>query len=198
MTECIPEDEAKEVAKLYRAEASGLFNQALVLAQGDRRAAEDLVQEAFVAAVKEWCIVGPRGDEDRRRWLFRVLRNKTIDRWRADRRTLLDPELLDAALSTQMTDDDETATQALSSVVIDQVWKEMKIMPPARYRVAYLAWRCGWTDREIADAFGIAETTVRVHRRNAAHQLRSLTVPLTDDPNFDHIQRGRGNDERGR
>lgn len=180
MTERIPEDGAKEVAKLYRAEASGLFYRAFVLTQGDRRAAEDLVQEVFEASVKSWSSVGPLRDEDRRRWLFVVLRRRAIDRWRADGRTLLDPGLLNAALATQMTDDDETAIQALSSVAMDQVWKEMKIMPSARYGVAYLAWRCGWTDRAIADTFGIAQSTVRVHRRDAAHQLRSLIVPWMD------------------
>jgi RNA polymerase sigma-70 factor (ECF subfamily) len=197
VTERIREDWANEVAKLYRAEASGLFNRAIVLTQGDRQAAEDLVQEAFEAAVKKWRSIGVREDEDRRRWLFVVLQNKTIDRWRADHRTQLDPELLDATLSMQTTDDDETAVQALNSVVIDQIWKEMKIMPPARYRVAYLAWRCGWTDRRIAKAFGIAKSTVRVHRRNAAHQLRSLIVPLMD-PNADDVHREGGNDEGGR
>lgn len=64
-------------------------------------------------------------------------------------------------------------------------------MPPARYRVAYLAWRCEYTDREIADTFGIAQSTVRVHRRNADYQLRSLIVPLMD-PKADDVKRGRG------
>jgi len=172
--ERISEDKAKEVAKLYRAEASGLLHRALVLAQGDRRAAENLVQEAFEASVKQWCTVGPLPDQDRRRWLFKVLKRRAISHWRINRRILLDPELLDAALSTQMTDGDETAIQALDPVVIDQAWEEMKIMPPARYRVVYLAWQCGWTDREIADFFEIEESTVRVHRYNAVHQLRSL------------------------
>jgi RNA polymerase sigma factor (sigma-70 family) len=192
VTERIPPDRAREVAKLYRAEASGLFNRALVLTQADQRAAEDLVQVVFEASIQSWSSVGPLSDEDRRRWLFVVLQRRAIDRWRADRRTLLEPAFLNAALATRITDDDETAIHALSSVTMDQVWKEMKIMPPARYRVAYLAWRCGWTDREIADTFRIAQSTVRAHRRSAAYQLRSLIIPLMD-PKADDVQHeGRG------
>lgn len=180
MTERIPEDGAEEVAELYRAEAKGLGWHALVLTQGDRQAAEDLVQEAFEVSVKKWCSVSTLTDEERRRWLFTVLQRRAIDRWRIDRRMVLDPRILDTALSTQMTDD-ETAIQALNSVAIDRVWKEFKIMPPARYRVAYLAWQCRWTDRAIANALGITENTVRVHRHNAAHQLRSLIEGGNDE-----------------
>jgi RNA polymerase sigma factor (sigma-70 family) len=197
VTERISQDRAEEVAELYRAEASGLFNRALVLTQADRRAAEDLVQQVFEASIKSWSSVGPRRDEDRRRWLFVVLRRRAIDRWRKDGRTLLEPDLLDAALETRITDDDETSILALSSVAIDQVWKAMKIMPPARYRVAYLAWQCGWTDPAIARFFGIAQSTVRAHRRDAAHQLRSLIVPLIDLDADDGQCKG-GDDEGGR
>jgi DNA-binding NarL/FixJ family response regulator len=55
------------------------------------------------------------------------------------------------------------------------------MMSPAQYRVAYLAWHCGWTDREIANALGIKESTVRVHRHNAIHQLRSLIEGGNDE-----------------
>lgn len=185
---------AKEVEDLFRAEAPALFKRARVLTRGDRDAAEDLVQEVFeAAAIENWGTVGPLGAEDRRRWLFRVLMHKAVDRWRKEKRMLLDPFILNSELTSQTTDGDP-ATMVLDSIAVEQIWKEMKIMPPAQYRVAYLDWACGWTTREISGALGIAESTVRVHRRNAVQTLRRLLVSLIDDdadePN-DH-QQGRG------
>lgn len=182
MTGCEPitDRTAKEVADLFRAEAPALFRRARVLTRGDRDAAEDLVQEVFAAAaIENWDTVGALGDEDRRRWLFTVLMHKAVDRWRTEKRMLLDPFVLDSELTSQTMDGDP-ATLTLGSITIEQIWKEMKIMPPAQYRVAYLGWACGWTTREISGALGIAESTVRVHRRNAVQALRSLVVPLLD------------------
>lgn len=178
--ESIPDRAVKDVEALFRAEAPALFRRARVLTRGDRHAAEDLVQEVFeAAAIKNWDTVGTLGDEDRRRWLSTVLLHKAVDRWRTEKRTLLDPCILDSELTSQTMDGDP-ATLALRSITVEQIWKEMKIMPPAQYRVAYLDWACGWTTREISGALGIAESTVRVHRRNAVQTLRSLVVSLID------------------
>ncbi|MGH3875332.1 MAG: LuxR C-terminal-related transcriptional regulator [Pseudonocardiaceae bacterium] len=105
---------------------------------------------------------------------------------------LLDPFVLDSELASQTVDGDP-ATLALGSITVEQIWKEMKIMPPAQYRVAYLDWACGWRTSEIASALGIAESTVRVHRRNAVQALRGLVVPLiaydVDEADDDRIER---------
>lgn len=193
--EPITDRTAKEVEDLFRAEAPALFRRARVLTRGNRDAAEDLVQEVFeAAAIENWDEVGFLGNEDRRRWLFTVLKRKAVDRWRTDKWMLLDPFVLDSELTSQKMDGDP-ATLALSSITVERIWEEMKIMPPAQYRVAYLDWACGWTTREISDALGIAESTVRVHRRNAVQALRSLVVPLIDcdaaETNDDKPGRGR-------
>lgn len=193
--EPITDRTAREVEDLFRAEAPALFRQAQVLTRGDRDAAEDLVQDVFAAAaIENWDTVGPLGNEDRRRWLFKVLVHKAVDRWRTEKRMLLDPFVLDSELTSQAMDGDP-ANLALDSITVEQIWKEMKIMPPAQYRVTYLDWACGWTTREISGALGIAESTVRVHRRNAVQALRSLVLPLidydTDEANDDKYGRGR-------
>ncbi|MGH3887655.1 MAG: RNA polymerase sigma factor [Pseudonocardiaceae bacterium] len=192
--EPITDRAAKEVEDLFRAEAPALFRRARVLTRGDRDAAEDLVQEVFEATVLgNWDTVCPLGDEDRRRWLFRVLMHKAVDRWRTEKRMVLDPFILDSELASQTMDGDP-ATLVLGSITVEQIWKEMKSMPPAQYRVAYLDWACGWTTREISGALGIAESTVRVHRHNAVQALRRLVVSLIDydaDEADDH-EHGRG------
>lgn len=184
----------REVEDLYRTEAPALFRRARVLTRGNRHAAEDLVQEVFATSViKDWDAVRVLGDEDRRRWLFKVLLHKSVDRWRNEKQTLLVPCVLDGELTSQIIYGDPAAL-ALSSVSVEQIWKEMKIMPPAQYRVAYLSWGCGWTTREISDALEIAESTVRVHRHKAAQALRGFVVSLIHDvaDEADDYEGGRG------
>ena len=163
-----------------------------------RSDAEDLVQEVFLAAAINWDTVNGLGDENRRRWLFGVLLHKAVDRWRTEQRTLLDPLILDRELTSQTIDGDP-ATLALSSICVEQIWKEMKIMPPAQYRVAYLSWACDWTTRKISDALGITESTVRVHRHNAVKALHSLVVsPIHDDVDEAGHRHGREGGRCGR
>lgn len=172
----IPEETSSAVEKLYLAEYSRLFHHALVLTQGDRSGAEDLVQKVFEAAAAGWSGV-PGDAEGRRRWLFGVLRHKAVDLWREESRVLLEP--IDEDREAPSADEDP-GTLVADSTSDEQLWKELKVMPHAQYRVVYLSWRCGWSTAEIAEALGIKASTVRVHKRNAVTQLRKLKLQNLD------------------
>ena len=183
----------KEVDDLYRAEAPRLFRRAQFLAKGNRSAAEGLVQDVFEAVVvKYWDTISVLGNEDRRRWLFKVLTNKFIDKCRKEKKILLvsDSELISQAI------DDDPAALVLSSISAEQILKAIECMSHAQHRVACLEWGLGWTTREISDALGITESTVRVHRRNAVKALRSLVVPLIYDDADEADDRERGRERR--
>jgi RNA polymerase sigma-70 factor (ECF subfamily) len=76
-----PEDGAEEVARIFRREY-GRAVAVLVRAFGSIDIAEDAVQDAFVAAVKNWPSAGiplrPAG------WIITTARNRAIDRLRRD------------------------------------------------------------------------------------------------------------------
>jgi DNA-directed RNA polymerase specialized sigma24 family protein len=49
---------------------------------GDWAEADDLVQEAFTAALTAWSTVGSYPRSQQLAWLNRVMINKKVDRWR--------------------------------------------------------------------------------------------------------------------
>lgn len=111
-----------------------------MLTQGERGRAEDLVQKVFEAATDKWeDQLGPGSEEYRRKWLFRVLKKKAIDEWRAPRPTVVEPEQIDRELGARPSSLD-TCDIVLEDLERERLWKVLKIMPPARYRIAYLSW----------------------------------------------------------
>lgn len=80
----IPPEVWDEVGGLYRAEAARLLGYACTVPGVSRSDADDLVQMTFQDAAIAWeRQLSLLDHEARRRWLFRVLRNKAIDQWRA-------------------------------------------------------------------------------------------------------------------
>jgi RNA polymerase sigma-70 factor, ECF subfamily len=161
----IPLQLAAEVAQLYVDESAAVFRYALYLTHGDQEEAENLVQETFQEAARKWAKLRMLSREAQRAWLFTVVKNKAIDRWRVARRHHLVsdvPEHGSAPSAEQV---------ALSRLALDRCWEVISKMSPMQQRVAYLFWHEGWTTREIAEELGITPDTVRVHRKNARDEL---------------------------
>ncbi|MFJ6123956.1 RNA polymerase sigma factor [Streptomyces griseoviridis] len=59
----------------------------------------------------------------------------------------------------------------MSNLLLQKCWKVIGSMPTAQRRVALLRWQGEWTNREIGDHLSIAQSTVRVHLRNARNTL---------------------------
>ncbi|WP_169735390.1 RNA polymerase sigma factor [Actinokineospora inagensis] len=159
------------MAELFQHTAEGLHLHALRLNQGDPASAEDLVQEVFQAAALAWATLRCLDSDRRRAWLFRVLQNKSIDRWRS---SACDAPLADMVVSTAAED---TYHRAIHSILLERCWKLLRSMPTARFRVAYLTWHEDMTTGEIAEHLGIAPTTVRVHRKHARDEIIETIGP---------------------
>jgi len=164
--------DAAEVEVLVIRAADDLYRRALRNMQGDRPAAEDLVQEVFHAAVRSWGKIRQLPPDQQRAWLFAVLRNKFADHNRACQR--LEP-VGDLPGPDRAADDVDRA--ALSRIVVERCWKVIKKMPPVRHRVAVLHWGENWTPKEIAAALGMAQSTVRGHLKRARDQLAAEVGP---------------------
>lgn len=176
----ISAEAAEAVERLFRAEAAGLFRYACTLPAVSRSDAEDLVQVSFEAAALEWeaCLCG-LDEESRRRWLYRVLRNKAIDQWRGFVSRWLSLESIDAVPVVPQ----ETHHDALCSIVLARCWARIAMMPATRQQVAFLKWGEDWSSASIADLLGITQSTVRVHLKLARDELAAEIgpeVPFTD------------------
>ncbi|SMD22822.1 RNA polymerase sigma factor [Kibdelosporangium aridum] len=171
----ISEWDAREVGDFYRQEAKALFRYGYRLMQGNRAAAEDIVQETFQEAAKRWTMLRALEDSRRRAWLFTVARNKVADRWRIDLREAPVLDVLSPA--DKMCDGVDVHQRVIDSIVLDKCWKAIKQMPSRQHQVAWLRWHDGCDTAQIGKLLGINSSTVRVHLRNARTALKSAVGP---------------------
>jgi RNA polymerase sigma-70 factor, ECF subfamily len=176
----IPAETAEAMAALFRAEARGLFGYASTLPNVTKPDAEDLVQVTFQEAALAWERLGSLDEETRRKWLYRVLRNKAIDQWRAHGSRQSSWEQIDTAVSPAL----GTYRAALSSIALQRCWDMIKLMPQARQRIAFLKWGEEWSSAEIARLMGISQSTVRGQLKLARDELAVAVgpqVPFAED-----------------
>jgi RNA polymerase sigma-70 factor (ECF subfamily) len=135
---------------------------------GDRGAAEEAAQEAFVRAWRH-------GDAyDRRRgsvvtWLLTIARNVSIDMARMRRADPVDPATL---LSLPLADEDAEARQMVAHDV-SQLVDELRRLPEQQKRALVLAAFYGRTGQEIADLEDAPLGTIKTRIRTAMLKLRA-------------------------
>jgi RNA polymerase sigma-70 factor (ECF subfamily) len=148
--------------------------------QGDRSQADDLVQDCFHAAACSWSRLSSLSLAGQRAWLFTVVRNKSVDRFRADRRLELVGQ--DDVDEPDLAEDVEEVV--LSRIALDRCWKLIKTMPPIQHRVAILRWEWDLSTGDIGQMLGIAQSTVRGHlkrARDALEQELRPEMPFADE-----------------
>jgi RNA polymerase sigma-70 factor (ECF subfamily) len=179
----VPEKHVHEIADLYCQTAADLHRFACRASQGDAVAADDLVQETFHDAASTWRSLRTLTLDRQRAWLFRVLKNKAITRWRRSGRTL---DI--ATVEGLVTDTHDTHNKVLNAIALNQCWEVLSAMSPRQFECAYLRWHEEWLTSEIATHLGISQSTVRVHLKNARDELTKSVGPevvFLDDPDTD-------------
>ncbi|TQE33589.1 sigma-70 family RNA polymerase sigma factor [Streptomyces ipomoeae] len=164
MTPRIPSEHWGEIADLYMRFRDDMVRFAARLLASERHTAHDLVQETFKAAALRWGTLRTYGECGQRAWLYQVLKNKIFDQWGA-RRSAAD------AIGHDLVADVDTPRTAVSNLLLQMCWKVIDSMPRAQRQVALLKWQGEWTNREIGEHLNIAQSTVRVHLRNARNTL---------------------------
>jgi RNA polymerase sigma-70 factor (ECF subfamily) len=125
--------------------------------------ADDIVQDAFCRLLR--ADVGHLGDEDRRRYVFRIAGNLMTDRWRrAERET----SWLDRLR--------HTPAQVAASTPDDSVSREFAELTPRDRALLWLAYVEEHNHQEIASALGLARGSVKVLLSRARARLRKLLV----------------------
>jgi RNA polymerase sigma-70 factor, ECF subfamily len=138
---------------------------------GERGAAEDTVQEAFLAV---WRRVdsfdAKRGSA--RSWLLTIVRNGAIDRRRGKLgRAMLDTALDDVAYHLA-SDGEETFNVVAASTDAERVRSAMGTLPSEQREAIELAYFGGLTHQEIAERTGTALGTVKGRMRLGLTKLR--------------------------
>jgi RNA polymerase sigma-70 factor (ECF subfamily) len=137
---------------------------------GDRQAAEDLLQDAFLAV---WRGAGgyssARGGV--RNWLLSILHNRGVDRLRTLAAMSRRQEALQQA-ELQRSDEPDAAALGIGRALAGSVRQELASLPAEQFDVLKLAYYGGFTHQEIAEMLGLPVGTVKSRMRLGLERLR--------------------------
>jgi RNA polymerase sigma-70 factor, ECF subfamily len=166
----VEDDEPQAFAALYDRHSRAAFSLAYRM-MGERQAAEDLAQEAFI---KVWRGAGSyRGGRGSvRTWILSIVHNRGIDLLRsmATRRRTQDKIEASAARSEPSEAFDETWRKTRR----DQVREALKALPPEQFKILELAYFSGYTHVEIAGLLNLPLGTVKGRLRLGLRKMRGL------------------------
>ncbi len=139
---------------------------------GDRGAAEDVVQESFLAVWRRAGTFEPtRGSG--RSWLLALVHHRAIDRLRRRRAQPLEHELEAAAelSDPRLPDVFDAAYQSLRR---DRIRAALEVLSSEQRQTIELAYFAGHTQQEIATETGVALGTVKSRTRLALTRLKQI------------------------
>jgi len=156
-------------AGLYDRHGRAAYSLAYRMA-GERQAAEDLVQDAFLDV---WWAAGSYRAErgSVRTWALSIVHNRGIDKLRsaASRRRVQDRVEATASISQPS----EAFSEAWRNSQRSQVRKALEDLPAEQLQVLELAYFSGYTHTEIADLLGLPLGTVKGRMRLGLKKIRA-------------------------
>jgi RNA polymerase sigma-70 factor, ECF subfamily len=138
---------------------------------GERGAAEDVVQEAFLNVWRQGATYDTRRGTVRT-WLLTIVHHRAIDQMRSARSKSSADTVIDDAMPLPAKED--TWTEVVRGLDHDRVREAMAALPPEQRQVVDLAYFGGYTQSEIAQRVGIPLGTVKGRTRLALDKLRDL------------------------
>jgi RNA polymerase sigma-70 factor (ECF subfamily) len=155
---------------------------------GDPSAAEDLVQDAILRALKGWSSFRPGSNA--RAWLVTILRNQFINGWRSRRRAPQQVDVENVPEAPDMNDPDPEG-RFFSELIDEEVLRALEALPDEFREVIILGDLEGLPYAEVAEALAIPIGTVKSRifraRRILQGQLRryaeetGLLRPTTEE-----------------
>jgi RNA polymerase sigma-70 factor (ECF subfamily) len=153
----------------YESEYDACVRLAYVLS-GSRWGAEDVAQEAFIAAHRRWSVIGAYDNPGA--WVRRVIANTSVSHYR--RRLAEGRALVKMATRRfhELPDLDQSS---------EEVWSAVRRLPHRQAQVVALTYLDELSLREIADLLDIAVPTVGTHLARARETLaRTLAAREVD------------------
>jgi RNA polymerase sigma-70 factor (ECF subfamily) len=160
--------DAGAFAVLYDRHARAAYSLAYRM-MGERQAAEDLVQDAFL---KLWRAAGSyrveRGSV--RTWLLSIVHNRGIDQLRSLSSRRRTQEKVEA--SAPRVQPSEAFAESWRNAQRDQVREALKSLPAEQLKVLELAYFSGYTHVEIAELLELPLGTVKGRMRLGLQKVR--------------------------
>ena len=135
----------------------------------DEAAAEEIAQDVMVTLWRKADLFDP-AKASASTWLYRIARNRRIDRLRRQKTAALDPE--DPSLHPS--EEPDVAVEMDARVREDRVRNAMSSLPGEQEAVVRLAFFKGLSHSEIADETGLPLGTVKSRIRLAFSRLRQV------------------------
>lgn len=178
---------AREFSELVSPLLDGLYAFALHLSRKPVDA-EDLVQETVLKAFERLDQLQDRGAF--RSWIFRILYNTCLDRFRVRGREVLleDPtELGDRERTEELIEEpfpNPGDERALERFFTDEVAQALRKLPEAYRATVLLSDVLDWTYREIAAALGVPVGTVMSRLSRGREQLKRRLWDVAKDRGY--------------
>ena len=136
---------------------------------GERQAAEDLVQEAFLQV---WRAAGSyrvhRGSV--RTWLLSIMRNRGIDQLRSSASRRRTQDKVETVAPTSQSS--EAFAETWRNSQREQVREALRGLPPEQLTVLELAYFSGYTHKEIAELLDVPLGTIKGRMRPGLNKIR--------------------------
>jgi RNA polymerase sigma-70 factor, ECF subfamily len=166
----VSDDADRDFERLYLDEWRSVLGLAVVLT-GDRQAGEDLAQEAFTAAYRDWFRISQYDRPGA--FVRRVVANKAVSR----RRRLGTEQRLIAALRGRR---HETGLPP----DLDETWAIIRRLPARQAQVVALKYLEDLTLDEVAELLRISPDTAKTHLSRARSTLARQLPGPADDPSL--------------
>lgn len=138
---------------------------------GERAAAEDVTQEAFISIWRS----GARFDRTRgsvRSWMLSIVRNRAIDQLRSSAGKAPKLTFDDDAILEQRPSEELTEEEAMRHETADEVRGAIGTLPGEQSKVIELAYFGGFSQSEISRMLGVPLGTVKGRMRLGLEKIR--------------------------
>jgi RNA polymerase sigma-70 factor, ECF subfamily len=138
---------------------------------GERAAAEDVTQEAFISLWRS----GARFDSTRgsvRSWMLSIVRNRAIDQLRSKAGKAPKLAFDDDSILEQRPAKEQTEEEALARETASEVRGALGTLPNDQSKVIQLAYFGGFSHSEIAEMLGVPLGTVKGRMRLGLEKIR--------------------------
>jgi RNA polymerase sigma-70 factor, ECF subfamily len=140
---------------------------------GERGAAEDVVQEAFLNVWRR-AAGFQLGRGSARSWLMSIVHNLAIDRRRGRQRHAWTDVALDDVDAALETDEDDAFATVAQAIEAERVQAVLRELPEEQREAIVLAYFAGLTHQEIAEETGAPLGTVKSRMRLGLRRMRTL------------------------